>query len=313
MTLIRQESLYVVDKIMYYFSCMKKAVSLFLVFLAYAVAALAVYFIYPLVKDYHPITIVVILDIAATIIIFGFSILANNSSMYDPYWSLAPIPILAFWVYSPVAEGADWYRQILILALVFIWGFRLTFNWVRRWQGMKDEDWRYANFRKNFPKLYWLISFAGIHFFPTIIVLLGCISVYPALTMIHEPFANMDIIAGLVTFAAIFIEFLSDEQLVRFLRSGPGKGTFLKTGLWKYSRHPNYFGEVLFWTGLFLFSMRISYFQWWFIVGPVAMWALFLFISVPMIDKRMLERKEGYKEYMKRTSGLVLWFPKNKS
>jgi len=292
---------------------MKKAISLLLVLLAYVVASVAVYLLYPLVKDYHPISIVAILDVVATVIIFGFSMLANNSSMYDPYWSVAPVPILVFWVYGNEAADVVWYRQILILSLVFIWGFRLTFNWVRRWQGMKDEDWRYTKFRTSFPKLHWIISLTGIHLFPTIVVLLGCISVYPAITFITEPFGLFDIVAGLVTLAAIFIEYKSDEQLVAFLRSGPAKGSFLQKGLWKYSRHPNYFGEVLFWTGLFLFSLRISYFEWWFLAGPIAMWALFLFISVPMMDKRMLERKEGYREYMKRTSGLILWPPKKNS
>jgi steroid 5-alpha reductase family enzyme len=289
---------------------MKKSVSLALVLLAYLVTAVAVYLIYPMVKDYHPIMAVAILDIIATFIVFGFSLLVNNSSMYDPYWSVAPIPIVLFWVFIPQAQGADIYRQWLIFSLVFLWGFRLTFNWVRRWQGMKDEDWRYAGFRRQFPQLYWLVSLFGIHLFPTLIVLAGCISLYPALTFIQSPFDILDIIAAAITLSAIYIEYKSDEQLVGFLRSGPVKGTFLTSGLWKFSRHPNYFGEVMFWTGVFLFSARIPYFQWWFLAGPVAIWVLFLFISVPMMDKRMLERKEGYEGYMKSTSGLVPWPPK---
>jgi steroid 5-alpha reductase family enzyme len=230
--------------------------------------------------------------------------------MYDPYWSVAPIPIVLFWIFIPEAQDANIYRQWLIFSLVFLWGFRLTYNWSRRWQGMKDEDWRYAGFRNQFPGFYWLVSLTGIHLFPTLIVLLGCISIYPALTFIQSPFDMLDIIAAVTTLAAIYIEYKSDEQLVSFLRSGSGKGTFLTGGLWKFSRHPNYFGEVMFWTGLFLFSMRIPYFQWWFLAGPVAMWVLFLFISVPMMDKRMLDRKQGYAAYMKSTSGLVLWPPK---
>jgi steroid 5-alpha reductase family enzyme len=194
---------------------------------------------------------------------------------------------------------------------VLIWSIRLTVNWIRRWKGIRDEDWRYVNFRKIFPRFYWLISFSGIHLLPTIVVFLACISVFPALV---DKSGNLDLFDGLgttISFIAILIETLSDEQLKRFLQNSKGQ-SFLRTGLWKYSRHPNYFGEVLFWIGIFLFSQGHESFYWWTLPGPIVMIALFHFISVPMIDKRMIARKPGYEQYFKETSGWIPWFPKGR-
>ena len=286
----------------------EKTNSLLIVLVAYIAALLIVYLAYPFLAHLHPVAIAAILDVIGTVVIFIFSMAFNNSSIYDPYWSVAPIPIALFWMYtgsippSPIA----W----IILGLICFWGFRLTINWTRRWHGLQDEDWRYVDFRKKFPGMYWLISFLGIHLFPTILVFLGCIAVYPALINHGNAFSLNEILAIVVTLGAIFIEWTSDEQLKSFLRKRKNKDEFLTTGLWKLSRHPNYFGEVTFWIGLSVFSYEKSLFEWWVLIGPIAMILLFAFISVPMIDKRMGIRKPGYKDYIKRSSGLILWFPK---
>jgi len=245
-----------------------------------------------------------ILDIIGTAIIFLFSLTFNNSSMYDAYWSVAPIPILVYWMWLSPGE-ADIIRQVIIIGMVSIWGYRLTYNWAKRWKGMKDEDWRYVNFRNQFGKWYWPISFLGIHLFPTLIVFAALIPLYFAMHSVAPP-GIFDFLALVVTGCAILIEWKADRELRFYLRNNGGH-PFLKTGLWKYSRHPNYFGEVLFWIGLFLFSLSHTPFVWWTVPGPVLMTLLFYFISIPMIDKRMLSRKQGYAEYMASTSGLIPW------
>ncbi|KPK83510.1 MAG: hypothetical protein AMS27_12645 [Bacteroides sp. SM23_62_1] len=261
-------------------------------------------------EDLHPIIITIILDIFATLIIFLFSVGFNNSSFYDPYWSIAPSVILFFWICAGSGSERNLYRTGLIMILVIIWSVRLTWNWIRRWDGMKHEDWRYMNFRKQYGKYYWFISFLGIHLFPTLVVLVACLPAYPSLTSMPEPLNMIDIIAALVTFTAIVIETIADRQLRKFLLKKEQQ-PFLKKGLWKYSRHPNYFGEVLFWLGLFLFSLNSDTVTWWTLPGPVLMVLLFVFISIPMIDRRMLERKQGYDEYYRATSAIVPWV-KNK-
>ena len=255
--------------------------------------------------------VTLVMDLVATFLIFLLSLIFNNSSFYDPYWSLAPIPILLVWYTHTEVPAMDRDRQWIIIALVFIWACRLTFNWMRRWKGLGDEDWRYARYRSYPSTLYWLISLAGFHVLPTLVVFAGCLSLYPVMCRMTEPLQITDAIALIITLSGIAIEMAADKQLTNFLRNNTDKA-FLSGGLWKYSRHPNYFGEILFWTGLFIFSLQTETFYWYTLTGPIAMILMFSLISVPMMDKRMLERKPGYAEYAKKTSALVLWRRKNR-
>ncbi|MCX6234614.1 MAG: DUF1295 domain-containing protein [Bacteroidetes bacterium] len=277
--------------------------SLFICIIGYLFTLVGVLMIAKFIPFDSPVLTALILDLAATVIIFIFSVSFNNSSFYDPYWSVAPVPILIYWYISAGHTTVNPVRQILIITLVVIWSVRLTYNCFRRWKGMQDEDWRYVNYRKNTGRFYWVISFFGIHLFPTLIVFLGCLAVYPALALDSSPIGIFDVIAAIIVLSAIIIETVADRQLQIFI-SKPA-GNFLSSGLWKYSRHPNYFGEVLFWIGLWVFSLVQ---EWWTIPGPVAMILLFAFISVPMMDKKMVEQKNGYRDYMKKTSALIPWF-----
>lgn len=284
--------------------------ALIVCFCSYFIVLVICFLIYPLVDQENPVLNAVILDLIGTVLIFLVSWLFNNSSFYDPYWSIAPLPIIFYWVFSR-GENELSFRHVVLLVLVITWGTRLTLNWVRRWNGFNDEDWRYVNFRKRFKKSYWIVSFLGIHLIPTLVVFAGCLSAYPAIT--HKPSSidSFDIFAIVILLIAILTETISDEQLRKYLKTSKNQ-SFLSSGLWRYSRHPNYFGEVLFWTGLFLFSLGSSTFYWWTLAGPVGMILLFSFISIPMIDKRMVERKPGYAEYIKKSTGLIFWYPKGK-
>ncbi len=286
-----------------------KTRSLFICFASYLTALVFCILILRHTDRGNPVVNAAILDLFATLLIFAVSYTFNNSSFYDPYWSVAPIPILLYWSLS-TGSSALTLRQIIILILVVLWGSRLTYNWIRRWKGLRDEDWRYANFRKKFPRSYWIVSLLGIHLLPTAVVFLACLSVFPAMVIKPASLDLFDLLAIGLTLCAILIETIADEQLRKFLLRSTGH-SFLSSGLWKYSRHPNYFGEVLFWIGLFLFSCGTGSFYWWTLPGPVGMATLFLFVSVPMIDRRMLQRKEGYESYMKKTSGLVFWWGRN--
>lgn len=262
------------------------------------------------VRHLHPIAIAAIADIVATVIIFAFSFVYKNSSFYDPYWSLTPVALVAYWASLPAAEGADHTRQIIVAILIAAWGLRLTYNWYRGWRGLGHEDWRYVDLQKQHGRAYWLVSFAGIHMLPTILVFLGCIPVYYALTSDGTAFGPLDILATIITGGAIIIEGIADQQLRRFVLSRPVPGSMLAAGLWKYSRHPNYFGELGLWWGLFVFGLAASPSNEWPIIGTVSMTILFVLISIPMIEKRHLERKPMYHAYMQRTSFLIPWFPK---
>lgn len=256
----------------------------------------------------HPLAMLAAADVAGTLVIFGFSVAFNNSSFYDPYWSVGPMVIVLFWALSPLSDGVDLIRQLVLVGLVWLWGARLTFNFLRGWRGLDQEDWRYTDFRETTGRAYWLVSLTGIHLVPTAFVFAGCLPLYVVFTLPGKPFGILDALAAAVTLAAILIEGLADNQLRRFVLSNPEKGRILDTGLWAYSRHPNYFGEILFWWGLFLFVAAVAPAQWWTAAGAVSITALFVGISVPLIDKRMRKSRPDYDEHVRRVSALVPWF-----
>jgi steroid 5-alpha reductase family enzyme len=283
---------------------MSRQRSLFLCFTAYLAAGIAAVAVCRLMMDRPPIMAAAAADLVATLVVFAFSLFLDNSSMYDPYWSVAPLPIGLYWLVR-FGDGVT-ARRAVLLALVLLWAARLTANWLRRWRGLADEDWRYADYRR-MGAAYWPISFLGFHLMPTVIVFLGCLSLVPALSAGSRPTGVLDLLAAFVTLAAIGIESVADWQLRRFLASHREPGRILSTGLWALSRHPNYFGEVLFWWGLYLFGLAANPGWWWTIAGPTAITALFIGISVPMMDKRMLARHPGYAEHIASRSGLVPW------
>lgn len=230
-------------------------------------------------------------DVVATIIVFIFSVIKNNSSVYDPYWSVAPPVIVLYWLY--VSPQTDFIFKI-ILVLVTIWGARLTWNWILRWDGFEDEDWRYSDFRKKSSKLYWFVSFFGFHMLPTVFVFIALTPLYFAMDggqVISWIDSWLAVVAFLFTLGAIHIEKTADDQLRRFLRSRTDKNKRLQEGLWAYLDFPNYYGEMLFWWGIYLFAIAIDRGLWWTIFGPLSITVLFLFISMPMMRKRLANRK----------------------
>jgi steroid 5-alpha reductase family enzyme len=247
-------------------------------------------------------------DLAATIIVFAFSMIFDNSSIYDPYWSVAPVAIAVYWANHAVALPALPVRQLAVMLLLLAWAFRLTFNCLRRWNNLKQEDWRYAEMRPGAGRLYWPLSFLGFHLFPTIVVFLGCLSLYVSLSAGNNQFGFLDLLAIGATGAAILIEAAADRQMDAFRAEAKNTGQNIGSGLWAYSRHPNYFGEVLFWWGLYLFALSADPGFWWVVIGPVAITLLFLFVSVPMMDRHMLHRRKSYADRMDKISALIPWF-----
>lgn len=277
---------------------------------AYLLAAGAAFGLGSRLTAVHPVFIACLADLAAMVVIFAFSAALNNSSFYDPYWSVAPIPIALFWFFQAGRGQADLARQVVVMTLVTVWSLRLTYNWLRRWKGISHEDWRYVKFRRKYGLAYWPVSFLAIHLFPTALVFLGCLSLYPALSSGSRSFGALDLLATAVTAAAIWIEAAADRQLWRFVTSPKKPGQVLSTGLWAFSRHPNYFGETLYWWGLYLFCLAARPSWWWAVLGPLSISALFLFISIPMMENRMLERRPEFAEQMQRTSVFIPWFRK---
>ncbi len=245
-------------------------------------------------------------DIIATLFIYIMSLVHKNTSVYDPYWSVYPVFIISYWltvVYSQYAPITA--RQIIVTILVWWWALRLTYNWTKYWQGMGHEDWRYTQYRKEQPKLFPIINFFGLQMMPTLWVFGGCMPIYAAFIS-EKPFGVLDIIGTVIMVNAILFETISDIQMHRFQRiKKPGE--FITTGLWKYSRHPNYFGEVTLWWGIWFFGIAGDLSYWWTVIGPLLITLLFIFVSIPMMEKHNLEKRNGYEGYIKSVSALIPW------
>lgn len=257
----------------------------------------------------HPLAVAFTADVAATLAVFAFSVAFNNSSFYDPYWSVAP-PFLALYFWLLAGPDTSGLRQLIVFALVGWWAVRLTWNWARGWTGRQHEDWRYVDLRRSTGRAYWLVSLLGLHLMPTVQVFLGCLALYPALTTGTRPFGALDGIALLVTAAAIWIEARADRELVAFRRSNPPREAILASGLWAWSRHPNYFGEITFWWGLWLFALAAQPNAWWTVIGPLSITLMFRFASLPLIETRMLARRPDFAAHQQRVSMVVPWPPR---
>ena len=249
---------------------------------------------------------ITIWHIYATIFIYIGSVILKNSSLYDPFWSVAPIPIA---LYLALNFENTLIVKFLVLTPIIFWALRLTRNWIISWEGFEHEDFRYIDLKNTSMFKAEFNNFFGIHLFPTLIVNL---SLYP-LVFILTNNSNSTIFlsfASLFTFLAVLLETISDEQMREFRKNPLNKGKTMKYKLWKYSRHPNYLGEIGFWFGIYMMGLSSGMAPFWIIICPLTMLALFIFVSCPMMDNRSLMNRPDYKDYMEVTSQLMLLPPK---
>ena len=249
-------------------------------------------------------------DVLATVVVFVFSLIFKNASVYDPYWSVQPPVILSVAIVKMLARDADvgasnvsgasgsssliaW----LLFSAVMFWALRLTANWTYNFKSFEYQDWRYVMLKEKSGRFYGFINFTGIHLFPTCVVYL---CVLPAVVAIKEGAVFKPICAVFValSFCAAIFQGIADIQMHKFRNSG--SGGFIRTGLWKHSRHPNYACEILMWWGIGLASVLALGGKPWLLTGATVNTLMFLFVSIPMADKRQ-SRKPGFEEYKKQT------------
>lgn len=238
-----------------------------------------------------------IADIACTVFVFIFSMIFKNASVYDPYWSVQPIVIVVFFACGHMIT----LPSLLILISIIYWGIRLTGNWAYTFGGLKHQDWRYTKFENESGKIYPLINLAGIHLMPTLIVYLCTL---PAVFVIrNELSANAGSVIGMaVCIGAATLQLFSDVQMQRYRKSG--EHGLIRTGLWKYARHPNYLGEILMWWGVGIQAVSVMPDHWYLLAGALANSIMFFTVSIPLADKRQAQ-KPGYAEYKAATRSLL--------
>lgn len=235
-------------------------------------------------------------DVIATVVVFVFSLIFKNASVYAPYWSVQPIVIALAWlIVKPSVATA------VCAVAVCVWGVRLTANWAYTFHGLSHQDWRYTMLHEKTGAYYPLINFIGIHLVPTLVVY-GCILPVVFLAKTGASFQPVCLVFVAFTLFAVCLQGVSDVQMHKF-RKAKAVGTasgFIRVGLWKYCRHPNYLGEILTWWGIGLAAVVCMPEYWFLLAGALANTLLFFSVSVPLADGK-LKSREGFAEYKKQT------------
>lgn len=248
-------------------------------------------------------------DLVATVFVWLSGVMLSNSSVYDPYWSVAPPIMLTGYAYFC---GTWSIPVILMLVAIWYWAIRLTGNWAYTFQNLNKQDWRYDMYKEKFPRMWHIVNFAGINLMPTVIVFLAMAPGFLLIEKSMQSGLQADVFTWLgfaVCVSAATLQLISDTQAHRFRRNH--KGEVCTTGLWSRSRHPNYLGEILMWWGIYLIYLTgLNEMNTWKdilipTIGAFANTCLFIFISIPMMEKRQLANKPAYAEYRKNVRMLI--------
>ena len=239
-------------------------------------------------------------DIAATVFLYLISLPLDNASVYDPYWSVAPIVILPIFVSAFGTWNAG---TIALVGCVLYWGIRLTANWAYTFHGYNHQDWRYSMLREKTGTLYPIVSLFGIMLFPTLVVYLCLL---PALHYVQVGGVNWITMLGFaLCLSAATLQLVADIQLHRFQTRAANRGQIIRSGVWRHARHPNYLGEILMWWGVYAVLVSVQPELWFLGLGALVNTLMFLFISIPMAETRMAGYKEGFDRYVQETNRLL--------
>jgi steroid 5-alpha reductase family enzyme len=235
------------------------------------------------------------------------SVVRRDASIVDPWWSIA---FLLVAVNTAVSTGLTPAKTLLLL-LVTLWAIRLWLHLLLRSRG-RPEDPRYAAFRRRYgPARYWWVSFFQVFLLQGCLVVIISAPLQLAAAAPAPDSIGWTALAGLLVFAiGLALEVVADAQLRAFRRDPTRGGTVLDTGLWRLSRHPNYFGEAVLWWGFWLFAAGRPY-GWASVVAPLLMTFLLVKVSgVAMLDAYLRATKPGYADYIRRTSAFLLRPPR---
>lgn len=242
---------------------------------------------------------------ALAVVGWVISLLRNNVTHVDSMWSLFFV-IAAF--SSGILTSATSMRAQIILILVSIWALRLFvyLTW-RNWG--PHEDHRYVQIRNNNQPNFWLKSIVIIFGLQAVLAWIISMALFGAVTS-DKPINTLDYIGILLVILGFIWETIGDWQLSSFKANPSNKGKVLNTGLWRYSRHPNYFGEFCIWWGFYVIAVAAG--AWWSVISPLLMTLLLLKVSgVSLLESTIIERRPAYAEYIKNTNAFMPWFPKH--
>ncbi|XP_031383035.1 uncharacterized protein C594.04c [Punica granatum] len=241
--------------------------------------------------------------------------LQNSHWMIDLYWTVIPVMLVHYYATHPLAQYNLWRSKIVIL-LTWVWAMRLNHNYLRRekWHWGAREDWRFTDMRAQYGRHWWWISFFAVYVAQQVFLIGVCLPLH-VVHSVDKPLNVWDFVAILVAISGITVAYFADTQLHDFVTRNEkmkelGKPVvlILDEALWRYSRHPNYFGELLWWWGLVIFAWNLG--QGWTFVGSLINTMCLAYVT-GLVEQRMLKqshRAEAYRLYQKTTSVWVPWF-----
>ena len=287
---------------------MKRFIGLIALLVVYSIAIALGIFLYIILtnagmNDYFAILIA---DVTATVVVWLSGIILRTASAYDPYWSLQTLVIYL----SLLIKYNNWHiGTILLLVVLVLYSSRLTINFIIGFHSLGYVDWRYKMLKEKSGKFYQVVNLLGICMFPTLVVYLASLPII-AYTTITE-FSLLDIIGVSIIALGTLLELIADTQMKAFVKIRKDRSEVLNRGVWRFSRHPNYLGEISIWFGVALTLILSRFNYWYFFVGALINLLMFLFISIPMEEKHFEEYKPDYEQYKKETYMLLI-LPKKK-
>ena len=244
------------------------------------------------------------------LILWIISLTIKNSSIVDIYWGFGFV--LVGWLYFLLTPNGFLLRKIVLLVLSSIWGLRLTLHILMRNFG-KPEDFRYQKWRSESPRIWWLKSLFQVFLLQgSLMWVISAPLLAAQVSTSAQRLTIFDFLGIAIWVIGFFFESLGDAQLTKFKSNPANKGKVLSTGVWRYSRHPNYFGDSTQWWGYYLMALAAG--GWWTVFSPILMTLFLIKVSVvALLEKTIVNRKPEYAEYIRTTSPFIPWFPKKPS
>ncbi len=257
--------------------------------------------------------------LALMFLLWLVSLVVKDASIVDMFWGFGFVVVA--WVGYVWGDGAP-NRKMLVTALVTLWGLRLTFHLTRRNLG-KGEDYRYKAMRAKHGSRFPLVSLGTVFGLQGVILWIVSLPVQAASSTsssffplvgptppLPSPLTWIDGVGVLVWAVGLFFEAVGDMQLNRFKADPTNQGKVMDRGLWRYTRHPNYFGDFMVWWGIYLVALSAGAF--WTAIGPALMSFFLMRVSgVPLLEQSLKKNRPGYAEYIARTSAFFPRPPRN--
>jgi len=238
------------------------------------------------------------------------SLIHKNVAVVDTLWGLGFV--LIAWITFGLADGYIG-RKLLLAGLTTVWGLRLAAY--LSWRNLgKDEDPRYGAWREEYGQRFWIVSLFNVFLVQALVMWIVAVSVqFGQAAEIPAHLTLFDLVGAGIWLAGFVLETVADWQMARFKSDPANQGKVMDRGLWAYSRHPNYFGEMLIWWGVFVIALAVPD-SLWTIISPVTITVVLLKVTgITLTEKTILKKRPEYREYIRKTSAFVPWFPKEKT